>query len=171
MQYLGCLRNVHAPGRDFIDLEISTLLYTLHGPAAAEQLRDVSLPLGLFRASATACWPTTRVNVTCVLCCSPRLRQGQSANLTAWVSSRQHKPVSFLALRGWRPWLRQRWVHPARTLLPLHHRSAVYFGYRQLSSSSSAVKSLLLPPQCSVSEVCIRWRVGKVRLFFPYTVF
>lgn len=127
MQYLDCLRNVHASGRDFIDLEISTLLHTLHGLAAAEQLWNISLPLGLFHASATVCWPTTRVSVTCVLCCSPRLSQGQSANLTVWGRNRQHMPVAFL--RGWRPWLWHRWVHPAGTLLPLHHRSTAYPGY------------------------------------------
>lgn len=96
------------------------------------QLQDISLPLGLFHTFATACWSTTRVNVTCVLCCSPRLYQGQSANLTAWVRSRQCMPGAFLTLRGWRPCLRQRWVRPAGTLLILYPRKTIYPGYHQL---------------------------------------
>lgn len=66
MQYLGCLGNVHVPGRDFIDLEISTLLYTLHSLAAAEQLWDISPPLGLFHASATALLANNKSK--CYLC-------------------------------------------------------------------------------------------------------
>lgn len=167
MQYLDCVRNIHAPGKDFIDLEISNLEIAWSGSSRAGAGHQPSP-----RAVSCLCHcncPLANKESECHLCAvlQPTPSSGPKCEPHSLGQEQAAYSCCFPYPARLEAWLQRHWVSPAGSLLPLHHRSPVSPGYPQLSSSRSGAKRLLLPSQCSVSEVCLHLRIGKASLFFP----